>query len=348
MARPSCRLGTWLAAAALSLAAGAAIAQEPDDCGHPIPERSARACSALIAKAPADPRRLAALLIERGKYYIVLGDLAAAIADLNRAIALAPDNAAARTMRGDAFNRRAGVSAFVARRGAAAQRDEKVEPERDRLKRRDYQRAVADYTAAIKLDRFQRPAYYGRAQARYALGDNNKAAERDERDVGMPPPYFHRSQSAFIVHVSAVLVEPANYTKSATERFAPLDADVRDRPNDPKPYVERAWAFVNYGQSARALADYTKAIAVDPNFVEAWQGRGDELLEAGETARALADYEQVVRLTPDHFRGYDARGFAYEKLGERDKAIADYRKALSLEPRAGFASNRLEPLLAKR
>jgi tetratricopeptide (TPR) repeat protein len=347
MANPSWQARTWLAAAAVTLAAGAALAQEPDDCGHPVPERSIRACSALIAQAPADPRRLATLLIERGKYEIVLGDLAAAIADLNRAVALDPRNAAARTTRGDALNRRAGVSAFIARREAAVQRDEKVEREHDRVKRRDYQRAVADYTAAIKLDRYQRPAYYGRAQARYALGDNNKAAERDERDVGMPPPYFHRRESSFIVRQLALLADSANYTTTATERFAPLDANVRDRPNDPKPYVERAWAFVNYGQSARALADYTRAIAVDPNFVAAWQGRCDELMEAGETARALADYEQVVRLTPDHFRGYDARGFAHEKLGERDAAIADYRKALSLEPRAGFASNRLEPLLAK-
>jgi len=142
----------------------------------------------------------------------------------------------------------------------------------------------------------------------------------------------------------ALLINPTDYVKSAIERFAQLDAEVRDRPNDPKPYLERAWVFVNYGESARALADYTKAIAVDPNSVDAWRGRGDELYEARNYAGALADFEQVVRLRPDHFRGYDLRGLTYEKLGERDKAIADFRKALSLEPQARYAPDGLKRL----
>src|SRR5262245_66137339 len=120
MAHPFRRPGTWLAVAALSLAAGTVVAQEPDDCGHPVPERSIRACSALIEQNPSDPHRLATLLIERGAHYIVLGDFAAALADLERALALEPDNPAALQTRGDAFSRRAGVSAFILRWDAAA------------------------------------------------------------------------------------------------------------------------------------------------------------------------------------------------------------------------------------
>src|SRR5262245_22848463 len=106
MVNLSSRLGasfaTWLVAVALT--AGAAQAQEhaqvSGDCGHPVPERSIRACSALIEQAPTDPRKLAALLVERGAHQIVLGDLAAAIADLDRAILLDPDSAGAFTTRG--------------------------------------------------------------------------------------------------------------------------------------------------------------------------------------------------------------------------------------------------------
>jgi len=344
MAHPSCRLGTWLTAAALSLAAGAAIAQEPDDCGHPVSERTIRACSALIEQNPTDPLKLAPLLIERGAHLIVLGNLAAAIADLDRAVALAPDNAAALMTRGDAFSRRAGVSEFVARWGAASRRDETVGAEQDQGRRDDYQRAVADYTAALKLEPRHAAAFFGRALAQRALG-NNDAADNDQREANFPNlAHLHRSQSAYFIREWALLLDPAEYTKSATERFARLDADVRERPNDPKPYVERAWAFVNFGESARALADYTKAIAVDPNFFEAWWQRGDELFVTGDVAGALADFEQVVRLQPDHFHGYDLRGLAYEKLGERDKAIADYRKALSLEPQARDATEGLKRL----
>jgi len=142
MAYPSCQLGTWFAAAALSLATGAAIAQEPDDCGHPVPERSIRACSALIAQDPADPHRLATLLIERGAHYIVLGDFAAALADLDRAVAVEPGNPAALQTRGDAFSRRAGVTEFIVRWDAAARRDKRVGAEQDQGRRSDYQRSM--------------------------------------------------------------------------------------------------------------------------------------------------------------------------------------------------------------
>jgi len=347
MAHPFRRPGTWLAVAALSLAAGSALAQEPDECGHPVPERSIRACSAQIEQGPADPRRLVILLIERGSHFIVVGDFAAALADLDRAIALDPDNAATLTTRADAFNRRAGVAEFVVRWDAARERNETVDAEQDQSRRGDYERAVADYTAALKLDAQYLPAYFGRSLAHRALGDLD-ASDSDQRDAAFPSLRdLHRSQSAYFVRELALLTDPAGYLKSTIERFARLDAEVRDRPNDPKPYIERAWAFVNYGESARALADYTKAITVDPTSSEAWFRRGDELFVTGNVAGALADFEQVVRLRPDHFRGYDSRGLAYEKLGERDKAIADYRKALSLEPNAGYATRGLERLGVK-
>lgn len=344
MAHPSLPARIWLAAAALSLAASVTLAQEPDECGHPVSERSIRGCSALIEQGPADPRRLAPLLIERGSHFIVLGDFAAALADLERAVTLEPGNPAALTTRGDAFSRRAGVTEFVARWDAAARRDETVGAEQDPSRRSDYERAVADYTAALKADAGHLPAYFGRSLAQRALG-NTEASDSDRRDAAFPSLRdLHRSQSAYFIREQALLLDPAGYTKSTIEQFARFDADIRDRPNDPKPYVERAWAFVNYGESSRALADYSKAIAVDPNFVEAWQRRGDELFVTGNIAGALADFEQVVRLQPDHFSGYDSRGLAYERLGERDKAIADYRKALSLEPRAGSATDGLKRL----
>src|SRR5262249_24458506 len=156
-----------------------------------------------------------------------------------------------------------------------ARRDETVGAEQDPSRRSDYERAVADYTAALKADPRHLPAYFGRALAQRALGDTD-AADSDQRDAAFPSPaHLHRSQSAYVIRELALLLDPTGYTKSATERFTQLDADIRDRPNDPKPYIERAWAFVNYGESVRAMADYTKAIAVDSNFHDAWLWPGD-------------------------------------------------------------------------
>ena len=61
----------------------------------------------------------------------------------------------------------------------------------------------------------------------------------------------------------------------------------------------RAWIYMNKGELDLALADFDRALAIDP-----------------ELAGAYAD-----------------RGRAYELKGDRDQAIADYRKALSLKSR---------------
>ena len=60
----------------------------------------------------------------------------------------------------------------------------------------------------------------------------------------------------------ALVLDSIGYRRAASQ-FAPLDEAIRQKSNDPRPYLERAWAFVNFGQSSRALADYDQAIRID-------------------------------------------------------------------------------------
>jgi hypothetical protein len=53
----------------------------------------------------------------------------------------------------------------------------------------------------------------------------------------------------------ALVLDSIGYRKAAS-RLTPLDEAIRQKSNDPRRYLERAWAFVNFGQSSRALADY--------------------------------------------------------------------------------------------
>jgi tetratricopeptide (TPR) repeat protein len=62
-------------------------------------------------------------------------------------------------------------------------------------------------------------------------------------------------------------------------------------------YFERGNAYAKTRAYDRAIADYTKAIEIDPKFVEA----------------------------------YYKRGFAYGKVGDREKNEADFGKALAIQ-----------------
>lgn len=70
------------------------------------------------------------------------------------------------------------------------------------------------------------------------------------------------------------------------------------------------------GKFTQAAATYTKAINRDPNYSDAYLGRGDAYRAAGELDKALADYEHAAHLDPNN---EDAR----DRLEDARKAKAE-------------------------
>ncbi|MEG3972805.1 tetratricopeptide repeat protein [Microcoleus sp. T2B6] len=82
----------------------------------------------------------------------------------------------------------------------------------------------------------------------------------------------------------------------------------------------------------RALSDYTEAIKLDPDLVEAYNRRGVIRSELGDTQGALEDYEKAIKLKPDYAEVYVWRGAVHFKLKNKKEALADYEKAIKLKP----------------
>lgn len=80
------------------------------------------------------------------------------------------------------------------------------------------------------------------------------------------------------------------------------------------------------------IADYDKAIKLDPSNANAYYERGDAHAEIGEYGRAIADYSKAIELDPRHALAYFNRAYAYGEIGEYNKSIADYSKAIELNP----------------
>ena len=64
-----------------------------------------------------------------------------------------------------------------------------------------------------------------------------------------------------------------------------------------------------------------------------YHNRAIELRRDGDYDRAIADYSQAVRLEPEFTGAYAGRGLAHEGKGEIEKAKTDYRKALAVAPK---------------
>jgi tetratricopeptide (TPR) repeat protein len=61
------------------------------------------------------------------------------------------------------------------------------------------------------------------------------------------------------------------------------------------------------GDLAGAIADYDRAIELDPRLAFAYRNRGNARLKKGDLAGAIADYEAFLKLAPNHPSAPEAR-----------------------------------------
>ena len=59
-----------------------------------------------------------------------------------------------------------------------------------------------------------------------------------------------------------------------------------------------------------ALASYDKAIALKPDYAEAYSNRGNALRDLKRLEDALASYDKAIALKPDFAEAYNNRGNA--------------------------------------
>ncbi|KAA3657576.1 MAG: tetratricopeptide repeat protein [Chloroflexi bacterium] len=111
-------------------------------------------------------------------------------------------------------------------------------------------------------------------------------------------------------------------------------------------YNNRGIAYYELEQHDVAIADYTHAIEIDPEFAFAFYNRGIAYFEKGQDdvaitdntrAQAIADYTRATEIDPDFAFPYNGRGIVYYDLEQYDDAIADYNRAIEIDPEYAFA-----------
>lgn len=84
----------------------------------------------------------------------------------------------------------------------------------------------------------------------------------------------------------------------------------------------------------KAVADYTSAIELDPQYAKAYNNRGNARASLGDEERALQDYDTALELDGSLALAYFNRGLIHYRLGEYEDAIADLGMYLELVPEA--------------
>ena len=82
----------------------------------------------------------------------------------------------------------------------------------------------------------------------------------------------------------------------------------------------------------RALADYDRALKINPRYARAFHGRGDTYMAKGDVDRAIADYDEAIRLDPNSVESWNNLGIAKTQLNALPEAIEAFSRALKLKP----------------
>ncbi|NJM75451.1 MAG: tetratricopeptide repeat protein [Acaryochloridaceae cyanobacterium RU_4_10] len=71
-------------------------------------------------------------------------------------------------------------------------------------------------------------------------------------------------------------------------------------------------------------------LALNPNFYEAWYGRGFALYNLGQPTDAIASFDRTIALKPDYHPAWYDRARCYAAQGAIQPALENLKKAIDL------------------
>ncbi|MDD5584671.1 MAG: tetratricopeptide repeat protein [Candidatus Omnitrophica bacterium] len=94
--------------------------------------------------------------------------------------------------------------------------------------------------------------------------------------------------------------------------------------------IDEGVAYYQQGNYDDAITQFTIAIAISPNSLEAYNNRGNAYDAKGNHEQAIADYSKVIDINPFYGWAYYNRAVAYSGKKDYDKAWDDIHKAEAL------------------
>jgi len=230
-------------------------------------------------------------------------------------------------------------------------------------------KALEDYTKAINLNSPEtiQPACNNRGQIYEDKGDLDKALEDYTKGIeAMPNPTFsgfryfkqvlHRNRAQ--IYLQKEEYDKALEDVDSIEKFGgSVDPEFiakiknRDSSSNKKEtekksekypgassevnlYNSRGYNSFEKGQFDLAIADYNRALKIDPNDPMVLANRGIAYAAKGDFDKAIADHTKVVELDPKNSKAYHDLGLSYANKGDFDKAIYYFNKTLEINPEA--------------
>jgi tetratricopeptide (TPR) repeat protein len=276
------------------------------------------------------------VLYRRGVAYMEMGFPDTAAADFTHALRLRPNLGAAFAKRGEAY-----------------------------FRLRDYYKAVRDCTEAIRFDPNDADAYRYRGEAYAARGQYDLAAKDLEQAITLRPaleaevrPLLAKSyylwsdkladagdaagaeawlDKAHELDPTVVAAADADATSASDDEVIRRTAAKQVLDEQAREHLLAGEDHYRAGDYDAALASFTEAITLRPDYAEAYLRRGMTLMATDFPDTAVKDLELAVHNGVDTVEAYSLLGEAFLQLGSPHRAVLAATDALHADPTDALA-----------
>jgi protein O-GlcNAc transferase len=248
-------------------------------------------------------------LLEQG------GDLEAAIAEMQKAVQLAPKQADFYLLLG--------------------QKQQKA---------KQYQEAIQSYRRSTELNPQMFGAHYGVGVVLYLLGDFAGAATELQSLLELNPDHAYAHYQ-----LGKLLVKQEEFSKAATH----LEDAIRLQPTLAEAYAELGALLKRRNETEQAEKAFRNAVRLNPELTKACYGLAQLLLAKGEKEEARKFFDQVQRLKQgkelmNRAASLNADGVDLMNAGRLTEALALFRDAFSMDPSLALAAYNQGVVLARQ
>lgn len=186
-----------------------------------------------------------------------------------------------------------------------------------------YQEGIEYANKALKVDENIAKAYYIKGSIYRESGDTAKAISNLQTTVEQDKKYLDAFYDLGVLYAA----------RKNPIAFEYYDNVLRAEPQNENALYAKAKLLQDIGKIDEALKLYQDILTINTTCDKCYYNRGAIYLELKkDPKKALEEFTKAISVNPNYVEAYFARGYTYSKLKDRESAKADYNMCLKIQP----------------
>ena len=194
-------------------------------------------------------------------------------------------------------------------------------------KNQDWTGSISDFNSALEISSNYDEAYFQRGVSNLVLENFKQSIEDCTKAIELNPdlglgPYFVRGAAQHSL---------GNHEFAITDYSEALEFE-SEKISKEQVYLQLATCRKELEDYEGALIDLSKAIELNPNYIDAYKIRTQILTDREDYEAAILTVTKLIELDPNNDLFYSTRAVLKDNNRDFKGAISDYTKAIDINP----------------